>query len=437
MTDDTDQRFHLGWFMNFMPPKSWRGSWGGHDAENWADGEFYVDFVKALERACFDYMMLEDSSMLPDAYGGTSEVELKHSLYAPKHDPVPLVPVLAKATEKIGIVATMSTSFYPPFLLARTMATLSHLTGGRVGWNVVTSSEHRAAQNYGLDELWEHDERYERADEFVEVVNKLWASWDQDAVVLDRETGTYADFTKVEPVDFKGAYFKVRGPLNTLPPVGGRPVICQAGGSPRGRQFAAETADTIITSAIGVEAMKAYRDDIRERREKAGLDPDSVKLLYVVSPVLADTDAEALAKVERMKANSDWNAESALAHLSALTENDFSEFDLDGPVPELTTNGHRSTLGDFLKNTPGDTLKERAANWSISSVPLVGSPDTVAERMGEVMEYVGGDGFLISGELSRRYITEITEGLVPALQRRGLTRTSYAYDTFQENLLEF
>jgi FMN-dependent oxidoreductase (nitrilotriacetate monooxygenase family) len=434
----SDPRFHLGWFMNFMAPGSWRGNWGGSDGENWADGEFYVDFLKSLERACFDYMMIEDSSMVPDAYGGTTEVELKQSLYAPKHDPVMLVPLLARATSRIGIVATMSTSFYPPFLLARAMSTLDHITHGRVGWNIVTSSEHRAAQNYGMDQLWEHDERYERADEFVDVVEALWSSWEPDAMVMDRETGRYVDHTKVKPIDFKGRYFSVRGPLNTLPSPQGRPVYCQAGGSPRGREFAARHADTIITASAGIESMKEYRNDVRRRMETYGRDPDSCKLLFVISPILADTVADAERTLERMREATDWNAERALAHLSALTENDFSQFDLDAPVPRLTTNGHRSTLADFLKQGGGGkTLREAAAGWNINAVDLVGTPETVAERMGEVMAEVGGDGFLISGMLSRQYIGQITEGLVPALQRRGLVRTEYTYPHFRDNLMEF
>lgn len=436
MTAKADM-FHLGWFMNFMPPKSWRGQWGGHDAENWADGQFFVDFLQSLERACFDYMMIEDSAMVPDAYGGSMEVELKHSLYAPKHDPVLLAPVLAKATKHIGIFTTMSTSFYPPFLLARSQAVLSHLSNGRVGWNIVTSSEHRAAQNFGMDKLWDHDDRYDRADEFVEIVEALWSSWDPDAVVMDRETGTYADYTKVRPIDFRGKYYNVRGPLNTLPPLNGRPVYCQAGGSPRGREFAARHADTVLSAAVGIDAMKEYRDDVRKRAERYGRDPDSIKMMFIAAPVLGDTDEEAQALAERDREVTDWKAEQTLAHLSALTENDFSVYDWNEPVPELTTNGHRSTLADFFKNSRGKTLRQAAANWMLSGVPLVGTPDTVAERMGEVMAEVGGDGFLISGPTSRRYIGEITEGLVPALQRRGLARTSYEFPHFRENLMAF
>jgi FMN-dependent oxidoreductase (nitrilotriacetate monooxygenase family) len=306
-----------------------------------------------------------------------------------------------------------------------------------VGWNIVTSSEHRAAQNFGMDKLWDHDDRYDRADEFVEIVEALWSSWDPDAVVMDRETGTYADYTKVRPVDFRGKYYNVRGPLNTLPPLNGRPVYCQAGGSPRGREFAARHADTVIAAAVGIDAMKEYRDDVRQRAERYGRDPESIKMMFTASPVLGDTDEEAQAQAERNREVTDWKAEETLAHLSALTENDFSVYDWNEPVPELTTNGHRSTLADFFKNSQGKTLREAAANWLLGGVPLVGTPDTVAERMGEVMAEVGGDGFLITGPTSRRYIGEIAEGLVPALQRRGLARTSYEFPHFRENLMAF
>ena len=431
--------FHLGWFMSFRPP-AWNTPFAGNDGRDWANGNYYVDFVRALERAGFDYMMIEDSSMVSDAYAGSSEIDLKYSLYAPKHDPVPLIPYLTAATERIGVVATMSTSFYPPFMLARTMTTLDHMSQGRVGWNIVTSSEDRAAQNYGMNGLPQHDERYDRADEFVDVVTKLFDSWEPDAMVMNTSTGQFADHTKVHPIEHEGRYFKVRGPMNTPRSPQGRPVFCQAGGSPRGRDFAAAHADTIIASAQGVEAMRAFRDDIRDRMEALGRKPDDCKILFVVNPTVGATDAEAQAvragwlEPNVMRAR----AEAALGHLSALTENDFASYDLDSPIPDVTTNGHRSTLSDFIRmGTGGRTLGEVAATWSIESVPFVGSPATIAAQMDEVMQEVGGDGFLIMGGSTRRYITEITEGLVPALQARGLTRTSYAHETLRDNLLEF
>jgi FMN-dependent oxidoreductase (nitrilotriacetate monooxygenase family) len=342
--------FHLGWFMSFRPP-AWNTPFSGNDGLTWANGDYYVNFISALERAKFDYMMIEDSSMVSDAYAGTSEIDLKHALYAPKHDPVPLVPVLARATSRIGIVATMSTSFYPPFMLARTMTTLDHISRGRVGWNIVTSSEDRAAQNYGLDKLYPHDERYDRADEFFDVVTKLWDSWEPDALVMDKVTGKYVDHTKIHPIDHDGKYFKVRGPMNTLRSPQGRPVFCQAGGSPRGRDFAASHADTIIASAQGPAEMKAFRDDIRSRMQGLGRDPDSCKILFIVNPTVGATDAEAQAIRERLNAPEvrKLRAEAALGHLSALTENDFSGFDLDQPqrspkyVVGLHQNGHRRT----------------------------------------------------------------------------------------------
>ncbi|MBM9469648.1 NtaA/DmoA family FMN-dependent monooxygenase [Nakamurella leprariae] len=431
--------FHLGWFMSFRPP-AWNTPFSGNDGRTWANGDYYVDFIRALERAKFDYMMIEDSSMVSDAYAGSSQIDLKHALYAPKHDPIPLVPYLTAATERIGVVATMSTSFYPPFMLARTMTTLDHISRGRVGWNIVTSSEDRAAQNYGMDTLPPHDERYDRADEFVDVVTKLWDSWEPDALVMDRETGQYVDHTKIHPIHHEGRYYKVRGPMNTLRSPQGRPVFCQAGGSPRGRDFAAAHADTIIASAQGVEAMKAFRDDIRTRMERFGRKPDTCKVLFIVMPTVAATDQEAHAVRERWTdpAVARGRAEAALGHLSALTENDFSTFDLDQPIPDVSTNGHRSTLSDFIRmGTGGRTLGEVASTWSIESFPFVGSPATVAAQMDEVMQEVGGDGFLISGGGTRRQIGDICDGLVPALQARGLTRTEYTHEHFRDNLMEF
>jgi FMN-dependent oxidoreductase (nitrilotriacetate monooxygenase family) len=432
--------FHLGWFMSFRPP-AWNSPFCSPvDAREWASGDFYVDFARSLERARFDYMMIEDSSMVSDIHAGSYEVDLKHALYAPKHDPVALVPWMTGATTHLGIVATMSVSFYPPFMLARTMTTLDHMSGGRMGWNIVTSSEDRAAQNYGMDKLHEHDERYDRGDEFVEVVNKLWDSWEPDALVLDRESGKYADASKVHPINHEGRYFKVRGPMNTARSPQGRPVFCQAGGSPRGRDFAAAHAETIIASAQGVPAMRAFREDIRRRMAAHGRDPGDCKILFVVNPTVGATDAEARAVRASWTAPAvqRYRAEAALGHLSALTENDFSSFPLDEPIPDVTTNGHRSTLSDFIRmGTGGKTLGEVAAAWSIESVPLVGCPDTIAAVMDEVMQEVGGDGFLIMGAGTRRYITEITDGLVPALQARGLTRTAYAHTTLRDNLMEF
>ena len=295
------KKFHLGWFMNFIPPE-WDTTWASPDVARWPNGRFYVDMAKSMERACFDFIMIEDTVMVADAYGGTMEGSLKNAIFAPKQDPVPLAIQVAVNTRHLGVVATMSTSFYPPYLLARLCSTADSIAEGRFGWNIVSSAEDRAAQNFGLDGLPEHDERYNVAEEYFDVVNQLWDSWEADAVVMDRDTHTFADFNKVHTIDFDGKYFKSRGPLNTVPSPQHRPTFLQAGASPRGRQFAAGAADAIIAVGTGVAGMKEYRDDIRARAKAAGRNPDDIKLLFVVSPTIAATESEARAKMARFAA---------------------------------------------------------------------------------------------------------------------------------------
>jgi FMN-dependent oxidoreductase (nitrilotriacetate monooxygenase family) len=290
-----------------------------------------------------------------------------------------------------------------------------------------------------MDKLWPRDVRYEMADEYLELVCQLWDSWERDAVVLDRASNTYADASKVHTIDFEGKYFKCRGPLNTVPSPQGRPTFVQAGGSPRGRGFAAKHADSIIAVATGIAGMKEYRDDVRGRAETYGRKPDDVKVLFLVSPILGETTEEARAKRQRL-VDAPYYITQTLAGISSVTDIDFSQFDLDEQLPPLTTNGEQGSLDKFAQWGSGKVLRELVADRIDRSYRLCGTPDDVAEEMGAVMEAVGGDGFLITApamRVGRRYITEITEGLVPALQRRGLSRSSYSYDLLRENLLEF
>lgn len=436
----TDKRFHLAWFMNFTPDE-WREPFGNGGLP-W-DGQFYIEMAQALERACFDYIMIEDKLMVPETYGGSRDYALNAAMMVPKHDPVPLAVAMGMATRHLGVVATMSTMSYPPFLMARLSSTVDSLTRGRFGWNVVTSAEDLAAQNFGLDVLPPREMRYEMADEYMDVFCQLLDSWDSDAVVMDRENGIYADASKVRTIDFKGKYFKVRGPLNTVPSPQGRPVFVQAGASPRGRDFAAKHADSIISVANGVASMKAFREDIRKRAAALGRDPDDIKILFCITPTLAETEAEAHAKYART-IMSDTFATDILASISAITEIDFAKFPLDEPLPEkLITNGESGTLDKFQQWGSGKTLRELAADGGgglVSSMELIGTPEQVAEQMGAAMEEVGGDGFLLTTpvlRVSRRYIVEVTDGLVPALQKRGLVRSHYSHTLLRDTLREF
>ena len=429
--------FHLAWFTNFTA-----GDWDGvfsHGGSPW-DGRFFVEMAQALERACFDYVIYEDKLLVPEAHRGSTETTLKYAHQVPKHDPVPLAAIVAAATSRIGVVPTMSTLAWPPFMLARASVTIDHISGGRFGWNIVTSGEDLAAQNFGMEALPPRDMRYAMADEYMDLVNQLFDSWEPDAVVKDRERGVYADHTKVHPIHFKGEFFRCRGPLNTAPSPQGRPTYVQAGGSPRGRDFAAKHADSIIATAHNISGMKEFRDDVRNRAARIGRNPDDIKIMYLVYPFLGETDAEARARHDRMVAEPSF-VDAAIAGIGQITDVDFSRFELDRPLPSrLTTNGESGALDKFQQWGSGKTLRQLASERYDAGLELIGAPDTVAARMGDAIEAIGGDGFLISTpfqRINRRYINEVCEGLVPALQRRGLVRTAYTRPTLHENLLEF
>jgi FMN-dependent oxidoreductase (nitrilotriacetate monooxygenase family) len=429
--------FHLAWFLSQgFGPKSWRSAWPGADARRWMMPDLFIDLAKGMERACMDYMIIEDSSMLPYTYQGSHDTYLKYAASTPKLDPAVLVPYLAQATKHLGLVPTLSTSEYPPFLLARLVNTLDHVTEGRMGWNCVTSSNDGAAQNYGHDAQRPHDERYDVADEFTDLVTRLWEAWEPDAVVLDRDRPMFADGSKVHPVFHEGKYFKCRGPLNAPRSPQGRVPICQAGGSPRGQAFAARWADTIITDGGGsVASMKAYREEVRQRAVAMGRNPDDIKVLFLAYPIVDTTiDAARQRRVLERQAAEE-HMDMQLSGMSRLTGIDFSKFDLDTPLPELTTNGHQSSLAKWIGKTPRSIVQSYASK---AGIDFTGTSDHVAGMMQDIMEEVGGDGFLLfNGYFDRRYIMEVCDGLVPELQRRGLTRKTYAHKTLRENLLEF
>jgi alkanesulfonate monooxygenase SsuD/methylene tetrahydromethanopterin reductase-like flavin-dependent oxidoreductase (luciferase family) len=281
------------------------------------------------------------------------------------------------------------------------------------------------------------------AGEWVEVVTRLLESWEPDAVVADAENDLWADGSKVHDIDFQGRFFSSRGPLNAPPGPQRRPVYSQAGGSPAGREFAAKHSDTIIAVPLGVEAMKAYREDISNRMIANERKPDQCKVLYLIHPIVAETDAAAQAEFERRQAarHSEHQIVRALLMMSYFSGIDFSKFDLDKPLPDLSgqVNGHQSSMARFAKDSEdGKTLRQLCTEHdAVESVRLVGSPDTVASLMAEAMQEAGGDGFLIANSLDRRSVATIADGLAPVLRKRGLIRDGYAYQNLRDNLLEF
>ena len=432
--------FHLGWFLQGSSVQAWGEPWTGSIGRDWRKPDLFVDMARALERACFDYVLIEDSSYVGESYGASRDIYLRSALAVPRQDPSVVATILTQATARIGIVPTFATFAYPPYLLARLVASLDQVSGGRIGWNMVTGSSDVAARNFGLPGLPEHDLRYDMADEYMRVVEGLWSSWEPGAIVADEAGGVFADPARVHAIDFEGEFYACRGPLNSGPPVQSRPVIAQAGGSPRGRQFAAGHADTIVAAVKGVAGMRAYRDDLRARAAGLGRNPDGIKLLFLVAPIIAETEEDAQALKRRRAKWAGERLHERLAHFSKITNIDFAALDLDAPLGELTTNGHQQSLTEFVRRAGGRTLRETMTDYdsTVQSVELVGTPDSVAAQMGEAMAAVGGDGFLFSmPNVSRRTVAEVADGLVPALQRRGLVRRRYEHETFRDNLLAF
>ena len=432
--------FHLAWFLQGSSIQAWGEPWTGNISEEWMSAEMFLDLARSIERACFDYLLIEDSIYIGQNWQDSRDIFLKNGMSVPRQEPSVVASLMMAATSRLGIVPTLSTFAYHPYLTARIVGTLDQISGGRAGWNMVTGSSDLSGQNFGLDKLPEHDTRYEMAAEYIDVVTKLWESWEPGAIVADRASGVLIDPSKVHTIDHRGDYYASRGPLNSGPCPQGRPVIAQAGGSAKGRAIAARYADTIVAHPKGLAAMKAYRDDVRARMVAAGRDPDSCKVLFMATPVLANTEAEAQERAAQRSVADDAGIHRRLAQMGWTTNIDFSGHDLDAPVAELTTNGHQSSLANFLGKAGGRTLREAIIAYTShgGSVDLVGTPDSVAAQMDEAMQEVGGDGFLlVLPNVSRKTVVEITDGLIPALQQRGLVRRSYAHKQFRDNLLEF
>ena len=347
-------KMHLLWFCAFSPHAGfgldgWSGPQTGSRYE-WTRPELWQDMAVALERAKFDLILLGDSLAVPSTYQGRMDAYLRYAEHAPFHDPSPLVAIMAAATRRIGLAATLSTTFYPPFLLARLMTTLDHLSRGRIAWNVVTSYKREEALNFGYQELLDHDQRYDRADEYLALCSQLWASWEPDAVVMDPRTDTFADPAKVRTIDFEGTYYRSRGPLNATPSPQQRPVILQAGTSERGQDFAARHAEAIIVGRETPDEMQQFYDAFKARMRTFGRNPDACKIFFLAKPIIGDTDEAAQQRADALYANAP--VEAGLAALSTLLQIDLSTYALDQPLPaslqRRATQGIRSQLDQVL-----------------------------------------------------------------------------------------
>jgi FMN-dependent oxidoreductase (nitrilotriacetate monooxygenase family) len=428
------KKFHLAWFGN-SGPTNWSDPIG--TLYDYRQPEIYQEVAKLCERAKFDMVIFADSLSVPKSHGGSRDWYVKRGIQIPQ-DPVPILAMMAAVTKHIGLAATLSTTFYPPYLLARLLGTMDHLTAGRVAWNVVTSASKDAARNFGYDELLDHDERYDRADEYMDLCRSLWDSWEPDAVVMDRENNIFADPSKVHSVDFKGKYYKSAGPLNITSSPQRYPVISVAGSSPRGTRFAAKHGDMAIGHKNSVADMKFYVDNLRQRAAEEGRDPASIKVFFSIKPVIGDSEAEA--KERWAKNFEEADIEEGLAILSNYLGIDLSTFELDKPLPrDLKVNGIIGSMQRYLAMPAGSTLRDWAKEEAMhETFPICGTPEQCADMMEQAIIDTGCDGFHVRAGVSNYpYLLEFTTKLIPVLQRRGLTRTEYAGSTLKENLFAF
>jgi alkanesulfonate monooxygenase len=389
-------------------------------------------FAQTLERARFDAFFMADHlavlNMPVDA--------LKRSHTVTSFEPFTLLSALAGATEHIGLIATGSTTFDAPYHIARRFASLDHISGGRAGWNIVTTSNPDAALNFGLEEHMEHGERYARAREFYDVVTGLWDSFADDAFVRDAESGIYFDPEKLHVLNHKGKYFSVRGPLNIARPVQGWPVIVQAGASDAGRQLAAETAEVVFAAGSSLANARRFYADVKGRMEKVGRNPDHLKILPGALVVVGDSIEEAREK--RARLDSLVHYANAIASLSIALGHDASGFDPDGPLPEVPdTNASKSGRERVIELAKRENLTVRQLAQRLGGYgghAFVGTPATIADQMEEWLVTRGSDGFNVMFPFLPAGLEDFVDRVVPELQRRGLFRREYEGKTLRENL---
>jgi alkanesulfonate monooxygenase len=403
----------------------------------WPDMNFNFAHLKrsiqALERAKFDAFFMADHmavlNMPLDA--------LKRSHTVTSFEPFTLLSALSQVTERIGLVATGSTTFDAPYHIARRFASLDHISGGRAGWNIVTTSNPDAALNFGLEELVEHDERYRRAREFYDVVTGLWDSWADNAFIRDVEHGIFFDPTKMHVLDHKGKYLSVRGPLNIARPVQGWPVIVQAGASEAGRQLAAETAEAVFTAQSNLAAGREFYADVKGRMKALGRSPGHMKILPACFVVVGDTVEEARAK--RAKLDSLVDYANAIASLSIALGHDASKFDPDSPLPADIPESNASQSGRQraidLASRENLTVRQLAQRLGgYAGLAMVGTAKTIADEMEEWLFSEGSDGFTVMFPYLPGALDDFVARVVPELQGRGLFRRDYEGTTLREHL---
>ncbi|HGH3690961.1 TPA: LLM class flavin-dependent oxidoreductase, partial [Acinetobacter baumannii] len=401
------------------------------------DLEYWTDLAQILERGFFDGIFIADVLGIYDVYHQSAEHALTGAVQVPVNDPLQIVPAMAAVTKHLGFGVTTSISFEHPYPFARRISTLDHLTKGRVGWNIVTSYLESGSKNLGLKTQVNHDNRYDIADEYLEVLYKLWeGSWEEGSVLRDRENGIFADHKKVHPIQHEGKYFTVPGIHICEPSPQRTPVLYQAGASSRGQKFASQNAECVFIAAPSKIATKKVVQGIRQKLAQEGRDPYSVKIYALLSIVTDETDVKAQAKFKEYQSYGSYDG--ALTLLSGWSGVDFSQYQPTDKVEYIQTNAIQSLLDSYVNADPERVWTiEEIANWNSlggNGPVLVGSAETVSDALEQWVEDTDVDGFNLAYILAHQTFADVVEFIVPELQKRGVYQTSYAQGTLREKL---
>lgn len=395
--------------------------------------EYWTELARLLERGLFDGLFIADIVGVYDIYQDSVDVTLKESIQLPVNDPLLLVSAMAAVTRHLGFGLTANLTYEAPYLFARRLSTLDHLTRGRVGWNIVTGYLDSAAKAMGLTQQVEHDRRYDQADEYLEVLYKLWeGSWEDDAVVEDRERRIYAQPEKVHKVQHEGEFYRVQGYHLCEPSPQRTPLLFQAGSSARGLQFAGRHAECVFISGQNKQATRVQVDKVRDAARAAGRDPQAVKVFMGITVIVAATEAQAWAKHDEYLSYA--SAEAGVAHFAASTAIDFARYELDEPIQYVKGNAIESATKTLQNNdwTRRKLLDQHTLGGRY--ITLVGDPEQVADELEAWIAETGLDGFNLTRTVTPETYVDFIDLVIPVLQARGSYKTAYAQGTLREKV---
>lgn len=439
----TDRKMHLITLMCVGPTNHHNGGWRHPDGDGHRvlDVARYEEIARISEEGLFDGLFFVDYHMIQDMNPAAPSRIVQHGGQMVMLEPLQLLSAMARVTKHLGLTATMSTSFYDPYHIARAFSTLDHISGGRAGWNIVTTGNVSEARNHGISELKQRVSRYDYADEIIEACMTLWDSWEPDALQLDKRNGIFADSAKVHYVRYEGEAVKVEGALATPHSPQSHPVLMQAGSSARGREFAARWAEVVFTVQQEKSLMQAFYADMKDHVQRAGRDPAHCAILPAVDVIVAETEDAAQAEADYLDSLA--SVDLGLQTLANLSGTDMWAHPLDTPLADIAIDFEKTvSIGlyqnvlDIRKDGRGLTLGEAARLYATTWMAprLVGTPGSVVDRMQDMFESGACDGFVIGTSSLPMGLRNFVDLIVPELQRRGLYRTEYSGTTFRDNL---